>query len=176
MNCLEFRAAFAPSSEDPGFLEHVRVCDPCLDYAAHNDPDIMFRAIGGAEMIPPGGIDAFVSDVMHAVQLRKAEDELAPRRAAISLPIQWTRRLAVAATLIAGITGGALVYEREHSPAPLAHALIAQHSPLIARNLVTKPVVATYSSKNATIVEVPADSGNEPQVVMIVDENLPADL
>ena len=172
MNCLEFRAAFAPSTEDPRVLEHVRVCDPCLDFAAHNDPDIMFRAIGGAEMIPPGGIDAFVGDVMHAVQLRKAEDELAPRRHDLS----WTRRLAVAATLIAGITGGTLVYEREHQATTVTPTLIAQHSSLRSRNLVTKPIVATYSSKNATIVEVPAESGNEPQVVMIVDENLPADL
>jgi len=172
MNCLEFRVAFAPSTEDPRILEHVRVCDPCLDFAAHNDPDIMFRAIGGAEMIPPGGVDAFVNDVMHAVQLRKTEDELAPRRHNIS----WTRRLAVAATLIAGITGGALVYEREHHVVQPSAVLTPRHSVLTARNLVTKPIVATYSSKNATIVEVPADSGNEPHVVMIVDENLPADL
>ena len=172
MNCLEFRSAFAPSTEDPRVLEHVRVCDPCLDFAAHNDPDIMFRAIGGAEMIPPGGVDAFVNDVMHAVQLRKAEDELAPRRHHMS----WTRRLAVAATLIAGITGGALVYERDHRVTPVAPTLIAHRSSLSTDKLVTKPVVATYSSKNATIVEVPADGGNTPQVVMIVDENLPADL
>jgi len=37
-------------------------------------------------------------------------------------------------------------------------------------------VVATYSSSKATIVEMPAESGNSPQVVMILDENLPADL
>lgn len=168
MNCLEFRAAFAPSTEDPRVLEHVRTCDPCLDFAAHNDPDILFRAIGGAEMIPPGGIDAFVDDVMHAVQLRKTEDELAPHREHFS----WTRRLAVAATLIAGITGGALFYERDRGVTPIAPVM---HQALTSPK-VTKPVVDAYSSKNATIVEVPAESASEPRVVMIVDENLPADL
>lgn len=172
MNCLDFRSSFAPATEDASILEHVRSCDACLDYAAHVDPDILFRAIGGGEMIPPGGVDAFVSEVMAAVHVRKTEDDLAPRRASVS----WTRRLAVAATLIAGITGGTLVYERQHTVGPIAQPLIAHHSPLITRNLVTKPVVAAYSSKNATIVEVPAESGNDPQVVMIVDENLPADL
>ena len=173
MNCVEFRSSFAPATEDAAILDHVRSCDACLDYAAHVDADIMFRAIGGGEIIPPGGIDAFVGDVMAAVHVRKTEDELAPRRT----PLSWTRRLAVAATLVAGITGGTLVMQHEQrSVVPVAASLSPQSSVLSPRNLVTKPIVATYSSKNATIVEVPAESGNEPQVVMIVDENLPADL
>jgi hypothetical protein len=171
MNCHELRAAFAPATEDPAILEHVRSCDPCLDFAAHVDPDVMFRAIGGADLIPPGGVDAFVNDVMHAVHLRKAEDELAPRRAAMS----WTRKLAVAATLVAGITGGALVWQHDNV-APVAHPISIQHAALSTRSLTTKPVVETYSSSNATIVEMPADGGNGPQVVMILDESLPADL
>jgi hypothetical protein len=171
MNCSEFRSAFAPATDDAAILEHVRSCDPCLDFAAHADPDIIFRAIGGAEMIPPGGVDAFVDDVMHAVHLRKAEDELAPRRA----PLGWTRKLAVAATFAAGITGATLVWQHEQV-SPVQATLSTQHSALSTRNLVTKPVVETYSSNKATIVEMPAESGNSPQVVMILDENLPADL
>jgi len=41
---------------------------------------------------------------------------------------------------------------------------------------VTKPVVDTYDSKNATIIEVPSESKDDVQVVMIFDESLPADL
>jgi len=41
---------------------------------------------------------------------------------------------------------------------------------------VTKPIVETYSSSKATIVEMPAESANDARVVMILDENLPADL
>jgi len=41
---------------------------------------------------------------------------------------------------------------------------------------VTKPVVETYESKNATIVEVPSEAKDDVQVVMIFDESLPADL
>jgi hypothetical protein len=171
MNCQDFRAAFAPATDDAAILEHVRSCDPCLDFAAHSDPDIMFRAIGGSDMIPPGGVDAFVADVMHAVHLRKAEDDLSPRRAAKN----WTRKLAVAATIAIGITGAAIVYEHEQTVTP-AIPLITHHSALNTRNLVTKPIVETYSSSKATIVEMPAESASDARVVMILDENLPADL
>ena len=171
MNCVDFRSAFTPATEDAAILAHVRTCDPCLDFAAHVDPDIMFRAIGGAEMIPPGGVDLFVDDVMRAVHLRKAEDDLAPRRATIS----WTRRLAIAATLVSGVIGGTLVYHHEQAPTPVK-TFIAQHSSLSSVPRATKPVVETYSSPKATIVEMPAESANDAQVVMILDENLPADL
>src|SRR5512138_1934823 len=72
MTCREFRDQFAPASSDARVLEHVRSCDACLDFAAQIDPDIMFRAIGGAEMVPPGGVDAFVDDVMRQVRVRSA--------------------------------------------------------------------------------------------------------
>jgi hypothetical protein len=172
MNCQDFRAAFAPATDDAATLEHVRSCDPCLDFAAHSDPDIMFRAIGGSDMIPPGGVDAFVDDVMRAVHLRKAEDDLGPRQA----PISWTRKLAVAATIAIGITGATIVYEHEQVVKPTAAPLSTQHSALSTRVLVTKPIVETYSSSKATIVEMPAESANDARVVMILDENLPADL
>ena len=171
MNCQDFRAAFAPATDDAAILEHVRSCDSCLDFAAHTDPDIMFRAIGGSDMIPPGGVDAFVGDVMSAVHLRKAEDDLSPSRAAIS----WTRKLAVAATIAIGITGATVVYEHEQTGTP-AVPLSTQHSALSTRVFATKPIVETYSSSKATIVEMPAESANDARVVMILDENLPADL
>jgi hypothetical protein len=39
---------------------------------------------------------------------------------------------------------------------------------------VTKPIVESYDSKTATIVEVPGVK--DAQVVMIFDDSLPADL
>jgi hypothetical protein len=42
--------------------------------------------------------------------------------------------------------------------------------------LTTKPIVETYDSQNATIVEVPNENASNVQVVMIFDEKLPADL
>ena len=42
--------------------------------------------------------------------------------------------------------------------------------------LTTKPVVETYESDNATIVEMPSNPGDDVQLVMIFDENLPVDL
>jgi hypothetical protein len=167
INCTKFRALYEPETENPEVLEHVRACDACLDYAVTIDPDILFRAIGGDELVPPGGIDAFVGDVMREVRLRSTEKSAAPR------VIAWPRRLAVAATLVAGITGGALVWQRERVAPPIG----PQHpTARLARVVTNKPVIEKYDSDSATIVEMPTGSANDAQIVMIIDEKLPADL
>jgi hypothetical protein len=175
MSCNEFRAGFHVGTNDQAQLRHLRTCDACLDFAAHIDADVIFRAIGGEEMVPPGGVDAFVGDVMHAVRLRGTEGTLAFRG-----EITWTRKLAIAAALAVGITGGSIVYQVERSqtthPSQLAAVARPAARAAIQVPLTTKPVVQTYSSANATIVEVPNEGASDTQVVLIVDENLPADL
>jgi hypothetical protein len=79
------------------------------------------------------------------------------------------RRLAAAAAVIVAIGVSALVYDSMQKSAP-----VQPQSITIARRpvqLATKPIVETYQSRNATIIEVP-----ESNVVMIFDESLPADL
>ena len=179
ISCETFRTRFAPGQEDVELLAHVRTCDRCLDAAAHADPDVMFRALGfaggGEELVPPGGIEAFVGDVMQQVRVRGAETAVAGSRNVVS----WPRRLAVAATVIAGITG-AMLYDRGASPvhvAPTAAQVARGISPVTPKMLTTKPVIETYESENATIVEVPTEqTGDDVKIVMIFDENLPADL
>lgn len=174
MTCRQFRANLQPGTADAALLEHLRHCDACLDYAMGIDPDLFFRSIGGDELVPPGGVDAFVGDVMSQVRVRGAETSLAPRRAASA----W-RRLAIAATIVAGVTGTSLVYRLERSaPAPrrVAQTLLsAQRAKPHPAALATKSIVETYSSHNATIVEMPSD-GSDAKVVMIFDDTLPADL
>jgi len=170
MTCRQFRATLQPGTADAALLEHLRHCDACLDFAMGIDPDLFFRSIGGEELVPPGGVDAFVGDVMSQVRVRSAETSLAPRHAGSV----W-RRLAIAATIVAGVTGTSLVYRLERSaPAPRPAHLVAAVKPHPAA-LATKSFVETYSSHNATIVEVPND-GSDAKVVMIFDDTLPADL
>lgn len=175
--CDSFRAEFGPGTEDAALLEHVRVCDRCLDFAAHADPDVMFRALGGSEMVPPGGIDGFVDGVMQQVRVRDAETVAARRVAA------WPRNLAMAAAIGAAVFGATLVHRTN---APGAAPTASPASQFAARSaprstatvaLTTKPIVETYDSQNATIVEVPTEeTGDDVKIVMIFDENLPADL
>lgn len=170
MTCESFRTRFGSGSDDAQVLEHLRTCDRCLDFAAQQDPDVMFRALGG-DLVPPGGVDAFVDDVMQQVRVRAAEGTVRPRNV-----VSWPRRLAVAATIAAGITGAMLFYR---SDAPAVVAPVVRAAPMVrANNFATKPVVETYESQNATIVEVPGEGsgGDEVKIVMIFDENLPADL
>jgi hypothetical protein len=174
ISCESFRTRFHASTEDATLLEHLRSCDRCLDFAANADPDVLFRSLGGEELVPPGGVDAFVSDVMRQVRVRGAETAVAAQHRVVS----WPRRLAIAATIAAGLSGTLLTY-RANAPAlaprPVvrsAHAMM----PAAMSPLVTKPVVETYDSQNATIVEVPGESTDDVKVVMIFDENLPADL
>jgi len=172
MSCETFRNTFHADTDDASLLAHVRTCDRCLDFAASVDPDVMFRALGGDDLVPPGGVDAFVDDVMRQVRVRGAENTVAALR-----PVSWTRRLAIAATIATAVTGASLVY-RQDTAIPssmmthIARAPIATQRPA----LTTKPVVETYESDSATIMEVPTDQNDDVKIVMIFDENLPADL
>jgi len=163
IQCETFRANV--QSRDADVLEHLRKCDACLDYAVSVDPDNFFRAIGGEELVPPGGIDAFASDVMSQIRVRQAEAPGA-RRFLVA-----PRRLAAAAAIIVAIGGGWLGYERATQTVapPVIQAVHKQP-------LATKPVVETYQSQNATIVEMPSQGGSDANVVMIFDDSLPADL
>jgi hypothetical protein len=171
-SCLEFRSLFHAGTNDPALLGHLRTCDPCLDYAAHLDPDVMFRAIGGEDLVPPGGVDAFVEDVMRAVHVRSKEDVVESHHV-----FSWPRRLAVAATIAASVIGGTLAYQHERQPVPVTTmASLPAHRAIAPVNLTTKPVVETYSSSDATIVEVPSESAGDAKIVLVIDDKLPADL
>ncbi len=163
MSCDSFRKRFHVGTDDAALLEHLRSCDRCLDFAAHADPDVMFRALGGSEMIPPGGIDAFVSGVMQQVRVREAETTVVAARTAV-----WPRRLAMAAALATAVFGATMTHRYQPMPdtTPVARA----------RFFTTKPIVESYESQNATIVEVPTEQADDVKIVMIFDENLPADL
>ncbi|HSP17613.1 MAG TPA: hypothetical protein VLV78_22905 [Thermoanaerobaculia bacterium] len=165
ISCETFRAQFAPGTPDVALLEHLRSCDACLNYAVENDGDVLFRAIGGGELVPPGGVDAFVDDVMRAVQIRSAESTVSSRG------VMWPRKLALAATVAVAITGAAWI--REHNTIAVA----PPPPPAVQRaaKVVPKPVVENYESQKATIVEMPTD-GENVKVVMVFDESLPADL
>lgn len=169
ISCDSFRTRFHANTDDPALLEHIRSCDRCLDFAANVDPDVMFRALGGAEMVPPGGVDAFVDDVMRQVRVRGAETAVESPRV-----LSWTRRLAVAATIAVTVTAATVAYRSQNVPdAPQRMAA----APVQSKILTTKPVVETYDSQNATIVELPTEeAGDDVKIVMIFDESLPADL
>jgi hypothetical protein len=161
MKCETFRAQFVPGTEETTMLEHLRSCDACLNFAVERDDDVLFRAIGGDEIVPPGGVDAFVDDVMREVRLRSTENTVAAH-------FGWPRKLAAAAALTAVLAGSSFVY-RHQSPGetfgPIAHHKFQTQ----------KPVVQSYDSDKATIVEVPSES-EDVTVVMVFDDSLPADL
>ncbi len=121
INCQTFRANLRPNESDPELLAHLRTCDACLDHAVTVDPDNFFRLLGGEEMVPPGGIDAFAADVMAQVRLREAETSLEARRS-----LSWPRRLAIAATVAAGVTGSVIAWHMQHlaPAAPMARPVV----------------------------------------------------
>ncbi len=170
ISCQSFRANL--QTRTPEVLEHLRKCDACLEHAVSVDPDNFFRAIGGEELEPPGGIDAFTTDVMAQVRLRQAEGSVA-RRVLVA-----PRRLAAAAAVVVAIGAGWVAYESRENvgPALSRPAPAESRRYVLTRQLTTKPVVETYQSQNATIVEVPSARKNDAQVVMIFDDSLPADL
>lgn len=170
MNCQDFQSTFAPQTEDAALLEHLRTCDACLDYALGVDPDVFFRAAGSAEVIPPGGVDAFVGDVMRELRLRNAET--ATQRPVMPM---W-RRYAAAAAIVIGIGSGWLLKNEPVHTAVPAQVQVTRPSAVTVLAVASRPVVESYQSANATIVEVPAEGAGDVKLVMIFDENLPKDL
>jgi hypothetical protein len=172
ISCDSFRERFHAGTEESVLLDHLRGCDRCLDFAVGVDSDVLFRSLGG-EMIPPGGVDAFVDDVMRQVSVRQTENAMRPLNV-----ISWPRRLAIAATLAAAVAAAALVYRMEaptlHTPVPRAAITAPAATP--SSGLATKPVVETYQSETATIFEVPSDETDNVRIVMIFDDALPVDL
>ncbi len=171
MSCETFRTQFHADAEDAALLTHLRTCDRCLDFAASVDPDAMFRALGGEDIVPPGGVDAFVDDVMRQVRVRSAEKTVVAMH-----PVSWTRRLAIAATVAAAVTGATFVYRGNGTVAPASMHVTRAHITRQQVSLTTKPVVQTYESDSATIMEVPTEQNDDVKIVMIFDESLPADL
>jgi hypothetical protein len=171
ISCTTFRETFAPATENAELLEHLRNCDLCLEHAASIDPDALFRAIGGGELVPVGGLDLFVEEVMQQVRVRETEHALGPQR----LP-SWTGRLAIAASLAMAVVAGSTFYANRPAAHSQMASLPAAHRALPATQLTTKPIVDTYDSASATIVEVPSEGANDVKVVMVFDETLPADL
>jgi hypothetical protein len=167
--CDVFRREFRPGCEDASVLAHLRTCDACLATAIEIDPDAMFRAIGGTDMIPPGGVDAFVGDVMREVHLRETETEIRPHA-----QLSWMRRLAVAATLVIASSAALVLYNSDRST--VAPVVVQPAAAVQTVALSSRPVIEHYDSQNATIVEVPAEAQTDVKVVMIFDETLPADL
>ena len=166
ISCDVFRKRFTAGTGDAEVLEHLRSCDACLATAIEIDPDAMFRSLGG-EMVPPGGVDAFVGDVMRQVHLRSTETAIVPVRR-----LGWTRKAAIAATVTAATLAGFLAYQN-NQPAAMIEPRITR---AVLTPQTTRPVIESYESENATIVEVPAESPSDVKVVMIFDESLPVDL
>lgn len=171
MSCDTFRSRFQPGTADAALLAHLRTCDRCLDVAAHADPDVLFRSLGGSELTPPGGLDAFVDGVMQQVRVRNAETTVGATR-----KVSWGRQLAAAAAVGAAVFGATLIVQTEVPPTMTPRTIARQLAPVSATALTTKPVVETYESQNATIVEMPMETADDVKIVMIFDENLPADL
>lgn len=170
INCQTFRSTFRPEVEDAATLAHLRACDACLDYAVSIDPDFFFRSLGGEEQVPPGGVDAFVADVMAQVRVRSAETSSMPRFSSN----RYLRAAAAVLFVIAGTTG---IYRYNQQPVSRPDAVVAAApAPKIQAPPATKAVVESYQSQNATIVELPSTSASDVKVVMIYDESLPADL
>ncbi len=170
MICDDIRAAIAAGDESPETLSHVRSCVECLEAAIAHDPDWMFRSIGG-EIEPPGGAEAFAADVMHQIHVRQTERQFAPGESRLTTLHRWA--LAVAATLV--IASSALFWPSP-SQVELAPINVAAVEVEAAQVAVVRPVVESYDSSTAMIIEVPQEETSDLRVVMIFDESLPADI
>jgi len=172
ISCESFRASFQADDHRPESLEHLRRCDGCLRFAAEIDPDVLFRSIGGDDLVPPGGVDLFAAGVMKQIELRRKSSIMAHQRP--NLVMRW----AAAAVIVTGFAASSAIYRgRSVVSTPSPQTSIRLSSPgSRPSDPVTRSVVESYESNSATIMEVPVNSDNDVKVVMIFDRSLPADL
>lgn len=169
MNCTELQTALGRGPLDVAALRHMRSCGPCLELAVAADPENLFRSLGGDELVPAGGVEAFASEVMQQVHLRQTERAIHPAKRLVSSPYRWSVAAALAAALVTGVLQFAPA--TSHSPAPTVSVAVAAPRPTLVR-----PVVEEYEATGATIIELPTEPASDVQVVMIFDESLPVDL
>jgi len=173
VRCDEFRAACRqPEELGSEALAHMRACADCLNHAIAVDPELMFRGLGG-DIEPDGGVDAFVGGVMHEIRFRKAE-RIVDARHRFAPAQRW----AVAAAAAVAIVSGAMFWPRsDRGVVPVNPVAVVASAPAsLVVPVSSRPVVESYGSSSATIVEVPSEETSDLKVVMIFDESLPADL
>lgn len=171
MRCEDFRAAVLERAASDEVLGHLRSCESCLAFAVENDPELMFRSIGG-EIEPPGGAEAFATEVMQQIHVRDTERRFARRESRVPTLHRWA--LAAAATFM--FVSGALFWPRgENVDVPAVVVPIGQQAEVVAPAVV-RPVVERWDSSGAMIIEIPEEETSDLKVVMVFDESLPADI
>jgi hypothetical protein len=169
MTCERFRELIpAAADATPEQLAHLRACVDCRLEAVQVDADYLFRALGGEDLVPDGGVDAFVEGVMSSIATRQTERATTSR----SRMSAW-QRWSIAAALALAV-GSVLAVRTLESPLAPAATPVAAISPKIGVEPVA--VIASYDAAGATIVELPAETSLEPKIVMVFDETLPVDL
>lgn len=176
MNCHDVKKMLESGEESVEMRQHLRSCADCLELAVSLEPTTMFTTLGGDEMVPPGGVELFVSDVMGELRLREKERSLDeqdhPKRiawwwsAAATIFILFTTWLAIQPDNRPDIASPAATVAELNVPAPMP----------VAEPAVTRPVIDDYDRTEATIVELPSESADDVKIVMIFDETLPQDL
>jgi anti-sigma factor RsiW len=167
MKCADFIAMVRGGVDDAETRSHLRGCDACMAAGLEIDADLFFRALGGGELVPPGGIDAFAHEVMQQIHLRQSERELkaSPRR--IPFGLRWS----AAAALLLGVGSIALW----QGMSPMIHPVSPSVSTAVTATM-DRPTIESYDSAGATIVELAAETSSDFLIVMVFDESLPADL
>lgn len=170
MSCTTFERALAEGPLSSAALSHMRSCASCLESAVAFDPENLFRSLGGEGLIPSGGADTFVSEIMQQIHMRQTEKTLRPAPAGLSRPYRWS----AAAALVVMTLAAALSFAPWGS-GPSPSGVVAK-SERIAGPTLVRPVVEEYEATGATIVELPMESSSDARVVMVFDESLPVDL
>jgi hypothetical protein len=168
MTCDRFRSALPATADEPLVLAHLRECDDCMNWVADENPELLFRALGGDDLVPPGGVDGFVAEVMQQVELSDLQRQIRPPRR-VSRWSGWA-----AAALFAVATATFAIREVINTPNELTVPAIA--SELETAPSFHRPIIEHYANAAAMIVEVPTSDSEDFKLVMIFDDSLPVDL
>lgn len=158
------------TEEARSLLRHLDACAPCRAEALRRDATLLFAPLADVDVAlePALGADAerVQADVLSAIEVDRARSRF---RAGAVGGVRRSLLYAASISLVgAGLIG---VFSLRHPEPPAPQPPAPRPTAEAVAPLAAKPLIEGLANRGATIYQFAATSGEEPNVVFIVDRN-----
>lgn len=158
------------AEETRALLRHLGDCPACRAEASRRDPTLLFAPLAevDAALEPSLAADAdrVRADVLSAIEVDRARSRFRSGGVGgVRRPLLYAASISLLGASLIGL----LSLRRPEPPPP--QPPVARPAAEAAAPLAAKPLIEGLANRGATIYQFAATSGEEPNVVFIVDRN-----